>query len=86
METVHSTEFEDENKIAKLHVYWVARIEAMEDSAILRVTTYLEELSNVRFDHFPGLILQGLQVIHVGKGFVQCKLIITDPCFGNFFH
>ncbi|KAG2251305.1 hypothetical protein Bca52824_081441 [Brassica carinata] len=55
----------------------------MEDSAILRVTTYLEELSNVRFDHFPGLILQGLQVIHVGKGFVQCKLIITDRVLGE---
>ena len=57
----------------------------MEDSAILRVTTYLEELSNVRFDHFPGLILQGLQVIHVGKGFVQCKLIITDRVLVIFF-
>ncbi|CAH2036468.1 unnamed protein product [Thlaspi arvense] len=55
----------------------------MVDSAILKTTAYLKELDNVRFEHFPGLILQGLQVIHVGKGIVQCKLTITDRVLGG---
>ncbi|KAH0895037.1 hypothetical protein HID58_057466, partial [Brassica napus] len=35
------------------------------------------------FDYFPGSILQGIQAIHVGKGIVQCKLIIEDRVLGE---
>ncbi|ESQ30233.1 hypothetical protein EUTSA_v10012304mg [Eutrema salsugineum] len=50
----------------------------MVDSAILKTTAYLEELAKERSHaHFPGLILQGLQVIYVGKGIVRCKLVVT---------
>ncbi|CAN8303107.1 unnamed protein product [Cochlearia groenlandica] len=50
----------------------------MFDSAIDNIKTYLEDLVKERSNtHFPGLILKGLRVIHVEKGIVRCKLIVT---------
>ncbi|KAF3550254.1 hypothetical protein DY000_02010375 [Brassica cretica] len=55
----------------------------MVHPAIPKVTAYLEELSNASLEYFPGSILQGIQAIHVGKGIVQCKLIIEDRVLGE---
>lgn len=70
---------------SKLHIYWVTRIEAMVHPALPKVTAYLEELSNASLDYFPGSILQGIQAIHVGKGIIECKLIIEDRVLVNSF-
>ncbi|CAG7896574.1 hypothetical protein HID58_028428 [Brassica napus] len=55
----------------------------MVHPALPKVTAYLEELSNASLDYFPGSILQGIQAIHVGKGIIECKLIIEDRVLGE---
>lgn len=57
----------------------------MVHPALPKVTAYLEELSNASLDYFPGSILQGIQAIHVGKGIIECKLIIEDRVLVNSF-
>ncbi|XP_019091161.1 PREDICTED: uncharacterized protein LOC104744086 [Camelina sativa] len=48
----------------------------------------LEELAKDKsHSHFPSFILEGLQVLHVGKGIVRCKLTVTHHALnedGNF--
>ncbi|EOA37172.1 hypothetical protein CARUB_v10010506mg [Capsella rubella] len=60
----------------------------MEDSCIIKTRTYLEELAKDKsHSYFPSFILEGLQVIHVATGFVQCKLTVTHHALnedGNF--
>ncbi|XP_010479722.1 PREDICTED: uncharacterized protein LOC104758535 [Camelina sativa] len=60
----------------------------MEDSSILKVRTYLEELAKDKtHSHFPSFILEGLQVIHVGRGIIRCNLTVTHHALnedGNF--
>lgn len=55
----------------------------MVHPALPKVTAYLGELSNASLDYFPGSILQGIQAIHVGKGIIECKLIIEDRVLGE---
>lgn len=51
----------------------------MEDSTILNITTYLEALAQGNgLSEIEVFILQGLELIHVGKGIIRCKLIVTD--------
>ncbi|KAL0719376.1 hypothetical protein Bca4012_068700 [Brassica carinata] len=56
----------------------------MEDSAILNTTTYLEALTQGNgLSEIENLILHGLELIHVGKGIVRCKLLVTDRVAGE---
>ncbi|KAJ0229326.1 Thioesterase superfamily protein [Hirschfeldia incana] len=50
---------------------------------VLKATNYLKELCNAGLEHYPASILQGIQTVYVGKGIVQCKLIITDRVLGE---
>lgn len=51
----------------------------MEDSTILNTTAYLEALAQGNgLSEIENLIMQGLELIHVGKGIVRCKLLVTD--------
>ncbi|XP_013609730.1 PREDICTED: uncharacterized protein LOC106316380 isoform X4 [Brassica oleracea var. oleracea] len=56
----------------------------MEDSTILNTTTYLEALAQGNgLSEIEVLILQGLELIHVGKGIIRCKLLVTDRVAGD---
>ncbi|XP_010487467.1 PREDICTED: uncharacterized protein LOC104765453 [Camelina sativa] len=57
----------------------------MVDSTVLKTTSsYLEEIAQGNGkSEFEGLILQGLELIHVGKGVLRCKLLVTDRVAGE---
>ncbi|EOA31619.1 hypothetical protein CARUB_v10014816mg [Capsella rubella] len=57
----------------------------MADSKILKTTSsYLEEIAKGNGkSEFEALILQGLELIHVGKGVLRCKLLVTDRVAGE---
>jgi len=51
----------------------------MVDPTIHNTTTYLEEIAKGNGQtEFEILILKGLELIHVGKGILRCKLLVTD--------
>ncbi|KAG7600294.1 HotDog domain superfamily [Arabidopsis suecica] len=50
----------------------------MEDTVIPKMREHLEELAKDKsHSHFPSFILEGLRVIHVGRGIVRCKMTVT---------
>ncbi|KAL1199445.1 hypothetical protein V5N11_022975 [Cardamine amara subsp. amara] len=56
----------------------------MVDSAILNTTSYLKEIAQGKGNcEFEVLILHGLELIHVGKGILRCKLLVTDRVTGE---
>ncbi|CAH2053565.1 unnamed protein product, partial [Thlaspi arvense] len=56
----------------------------MVDSTILYTTSYLEELAKGNGpSEIEALILQGLELIHVDKGIIRCKLLVTDRVAGE---
>ncbi|ESQ48320.1 hypothetical protein EUTSA_v10021690mg [Eutrema salsugineum] len=56
----------------------------MVDSTIPKTTSYLEELAQgIGPSEIEVLILQGLELIHVGKGIIRCKLLVTDRVAGE---
>lgn len=51
----------------------------MVDPTIHNTTTYLEEIAKGNGKtEFEILILQGLELIHVGKGTLRCRLVVTE--------
>ncbi|CAA0382609.1 putative acyl-CoA hydrolase [Arabidopsis thaliana] len=56
----------------------------MVDPTIHNTTTYLKEIAKGNGQtKFEILILKGLELIHVGKGILRCKLLVTDHVVGE---
>ncbi|CAN8269249.1 unnamed protein product [Cochlearia groenlandica] len=56
----------------------------MEDSTIAKTTTYLKELVKGNGpSEYEVKIIQGLELLHVGKGILRCKLLVTDLVSGE---
>lgn len=59
----------------------------MVDPTIHNTTTYLEEIAKGNGKtEFEILILQGLELIHVGKGTLRCRLVVTERVAVNITH
>lgn len=51
----------------------------MVDTSIFNTKLYLEELAKGNGpSEIEALIFQGLELTHVGKGILRCKVLVTD--------
>uniref|UniRef100_A0A1J3GBZ9 Acyl-coenzyme A thioesterase 13 n=1 Tax=Noccaea caerulescens TaxID=107243 RepID=A0A1J3GBZ9_NOCCA len=56
----------------------------MVDTSIFNTKLYLEELAKGNGPcEIEALIFQGLELIHVGKGILRCKVLVTDRVAGE---
>ncbi|VVB00474.1 unnamed protein product [Arabis nemorensis] len=56
----------------------------MVDS-ISSITTYIQDVAKGK-GHSKSLILEGLKIIHIEKGILRCKLVITDRVSDGVWH
>ncbi|CAH2036469.1 unnamed protein product [Thlaspi arvense] len=62
----------------------IKKKENMVDSSISSITKYIQDVAKGRGrSSLEALMLEGLKIIHIGKGILRCKLRITDRVSGE---